>query len=229
MACDPRLLDLILESLIFLRTVGQLTEKMSRSDSPWRPSMASDHTVYKDTADEPDLPRDRLTRVTQSTENSNVAFRDRDDIRERERDLLQRTSMLEDMVRALSAALKVNWREGLVASTSSGHPRANESAFPSLIPEAPDRSYPPQAYTLPSNTSFDCPYSEAYIRYVLELIPKYDGHGMPVWQFIHACKRAKDSISLINKVYLVSFLKNKLTGHALKQLKTIRTIPWINF
>jgi len=48
----------------------------------------------------------------------------------------------------------------------------------------------------------------------LELIPKYDGHNIPVWQFARACKRARDSIPFVDEAHLVHLIRNKLTGHA---------------
>lgn len=57
-------------------------------------------------------------------------------------------------------------------------------------------------------------YSESVFHEALDLVPKFDGHNMPILQFVHACKRAKKLIPLINETHLVQLLQNKLTGHA---------------
>ncbi|KYN07860.1 hypothetical protein ALC62_01166 [Cyphomyrmex costatus] len=57
-------------------------------------------------------------------------------------------------------------------------------------------------------------YPNSSIRDALELVPKYDGHNIPVLQFARACKRAKELAPLINENHLVRILRNKLTGHA---------------
>lgn len=56
--------------------------------------------------------------------------------------------------------------------------------------------------------------SNSTIREALELVPKYDGHSMPVLQFVRACKRAKELIPLTFESHLVRLLRNKLVGHA---------------
>jgi len=57
-------------------------------------------------------------------------------------------------------------------------------------------------------------YPKAYLRETLELVPKNDGHNIPVWQFARACKRAKESISLIDEAAFVKMLRNKFINHA---------------
>jgi len=57
-------------------------------------------------------------------------------------------------------------------------------------------------------------YPNSSIRDALELVPKFDGHNMPVLQFARACKRAKELIPLTNENHLVRLLRNKLIGHA---------------
>ncbi|KYN04512.1 hypothetical protein ALC62_04619 [Cyphomyrmex costatus] len=57
-------------------------------------------------------------------------------------------------------------------------------------------------------------YPKSHIRHALELVPKYDGHNIPVWQFARACKRAKYSIPQIDEALLVRMLKNRLSHHA---------------
>ncbi|KYN05599.1 hypothetical protein ALC62_03470 [Cyphomyrmex costatus] len=57
-------------------------------------------------------------------------------------------------------------------------------------------------------------YPKSYIRDALELVPKYDGHNIPVWQFARACKRAKEAVPLVDETLLVRMLRNKLSHHA---------------
>ncbi|KYN27418.1 hypothetical protein ALC57_03196 [Trachymyrmex cornetzi] len=57
-------------------------------------------------------------------------------------------------------------------------------------------------------------YPKSYVRDALELVPKYDGHNIPVWQFARACKRARDSVPQIDEALLVRILRNKLSHHA---------------
>ncbi|KYN17807.1 hypothetical protein ALC57_09911 [Trachymyrmex cornetzi] len=57
-------------------------------------------------------------------------------------------------------------------------------------------------------------YPKSHIRDALELVPKYDGHNIPIWQFARTCKRAKDSIPLIDEALFVKMLRNKLSHHA---------------
>lgn len=57
-------------------------------------------------------------------------------------------------------------------------------------------------------------YSNSSIRDALELVPKYDGHNIPVLQFARSCKRAKELVPLTNENHLVRLLRSKLVGHA---------------
>jgi len=56
-------------------------------------------------------------------------------------------------------------------------------------------------------------YPKAYLREALKLVSKYDGHNISVWQFARACKRAKESISLIDEAAFVKMLRNKLINY----------------
>ncbi|KYN02970.1 hypothetical protein ALC62_06195 [Cyphomyrmex costatus] len=58
------------------------------------------------------------------------------------------------------------------------------------------------------------PYLKSHIRDALDLVPKYDGYNIPVWQFSRACKRAKESIPSVDEAQLVRMLRNKLSHHA---------------
>ncbi|KYN27680.1 hypothetical protein ALC57_02928 [Trachymyrmex cornetzi] len=65
------------------------------------------------------------------------------------------------------------------------------------------------------NTTFSsgaAPYQKSYVRDALELVPKYDGHNIPVWQFARACKR--ETVPLVDEAYFVRLLRNKLMHHA---------------
>ncbi|KYM94193.1 hypothetical protein ALC62_15179 [Cyphomyrmex costatus] len=67
-----------------------------------------------------------------------------------------------------------------------------------------------EARLFPSNMS----YLKSHIRDALDLVSKYDGYNIPVWQFTRACKRAKESIPSVDKTQLVRMLRNKLLHHA---------------
>ncbi|KYM99639.1 hypothetical protein ALC62_09607 [Cyphomyrmex costatus] len=58
------------------------------------------------------------------------------------------------------------------------------------------------------------PYLKSHIRDALDLVPKYDGYNIPVWQFSRACKRAKETIPSVDEARLVRMLRNKLSHHA---------------
>lgn len=136
------------------------------------------------------------------------------DMREKERQLSERTAMLENMMHMFSSALSGACRAGPAASTPV--PQAvgpNQSAFTLQTPPHTS-SQPETAFTGINNSLYSASYPKSYLRDALELVPKYDGHNIPVWQFSRACKRAKDSVPLVDEALFVRMLKNKLAHHA---------------
>lgn len=118
--------------------------------------------------------------------NYETAFKE---MREKEIELCKRTEMLENMMRVLT--------NGFATSTPT-----EAAAGPNLT-----FSYPNSPFQVTGN-------SKSYIRDALDLVPKYDGHNIPVWQFARACKRAKESIPLTDEAHFVRMLRNKLSNHA---------------
>lgn len=101
------------------------------------------------------------------------------EIREKERELTKRTEMLENMMRALSINL----------SSEPISPRSNEATN-----YAQGRNSVTSPLTGITSPGFPAPYPKSCLRDALELVPKYDGHNISVWQFARACKRARDSL-----------------------------------
>lgn len=136
------------------------------------------------------------------------------DVKERERELSRRTEALENMM-------------ALYASTLSGA-RVSEPSTSTPIQPALKNAPPPLNFATPSghactaiNSSLNVTspsvisgYPNSYIRDALDLVPQYDGHNIPVWQFARACKRARQSIPVIDEAVLVRMLRNKLSHHA---------------
>lgn len=136
--------------------------------------------------------------MDRSGEPSNYTARNEDrvsyemalkEMREKETELCKRTEMLENMMRVLT--------NGFATSTPTEAPAGPNLTF----------SYPNNPLQVTGN-------SKSYLRDALELVPKYDGHNIPVWQFARACKRAKESIPLIDEAHFVRMLRNKLSNHA---------------
>lgn len=124
-------------------------------------------------------------------------------LKKREKELTQKAENIENMMKIFTDALagfRTPPSPAPTTSTDYGQPppfyRGNS---------CPTASSTPHAHT---------PYSKSYIRDALELVPKFDGHNIPIWQFARACKRAKESIPLLDEAHLVRSLRNKLTGHA---------------
>jgi len=134
------------------------------------------------------------------------------DLKERERELMRRTENMESMMSVLTNALS-----GLrlpAPSTSTPVEQIPAGfALPHLHFQTPQKDFHPTLPLLSPSPSVS-PYPKSYIRDALELVPKYDGHSIPVWQFARACKRAKESIPLVDEAHLVGLLRNKLTHHA---------------
>lgn len=136
------------------------------------------------------------------------------DMREKERQLSERTAMLENMMHMFSSALSGTSRAGPAVSTPVTQPVGpSQSAFTLQTPPH-GSSQPGTTFTGINNSIYSAPYPKSYLRDALELIPKYDGHNIPVWQFCRACKRAKDSVPLVDEALFVRMLKNKLAHHA---------------
>lgn len=137
------------------------------------------------------------------------------DIKEKERVLNQRTEMLENMMRTLTGILS-----GLrppEPSTSMPNDQTPTSVPPPLNFSTPGHSNigiagSPIGASPPFVSS--SPYPKSYLRDALELVPKYDGHNIPVWQFARACKRAKETVPLVDEAQFVRMLRNKLSHHA---------------
>jgi hypothetical protein len=121
------------------------------------------------------------------------------EMRVKEKELSSRTEMLENMVRTLTSSFSAS--TPIESATGSAPPFGLQS---------------PHSQSLPATNSFSqmMGYSKSYLRDALELVPKYDGHNIPVWQFARACKRAKESLPLADEAFFVRMLRNKLTHHA---------------
>lgn len=127
------------------------------------------------------------------------------DMSSREFDLLHQVTLLKDMTQGITARL--NTMEGPTASTPFSS-KAGPPHYPTVatnvtrdIPPSPEAPRGPQTQNF---STFSQSYSKSCMRDALELVPKYDGHNMPIWQFTRACKRAKESIPLIDEQHLVS-------------------------
>lgn len=127
------------------------------------------------------------------------------ELRKKEVELGERTKALEDMMRAITNLLSD------VRGSSS-----NVNGPPPTFHDQSASCSLPQSSTPGTGTSFSyaSTYPKSYLRDALELVPKYDGHNIPVWQFARACKRAKESIPLVDEASFVCMLRNKLTHHA---------------
>lgn len=132
------------------------------------------------------------------------------EMREKEKELNERTSMLENMMRLLT-----NFVPG-ANSTETCSPAHHAAVPPKIdVQTPPPASFFPATPNTVTNSSFStAAYSKSYLRDALELVPKYDGHNIPIWQFARACKRAKESVPLVDEALLVRMLKNKLNNHA---------------
>ncbi|XP_039308185.1 uncharacterized protein LOC120358336 [Solenopsis invicta] len=129
-------------------------------------------------------------------------------LKKREKELTRKADNIESMMKIFTQTLAGS--RPPPTFTSTGQPEHVPLWSPEALRDIPSASSMPSAFTYPSNT----PYSRSYIRDALELVPKYDGHNIAVWQFARACKRAKESVPLLDEAHLVRSLRNKLTGHA---------------
>lgn len=114
------------------------------------------------------------------------------EMREKEKELTKRIEMLENMLRNLTTTISTLFPVDLNVSSPS---------FNLSTPQLSSR-----------NTEIG--YSKFYLRDTLEMVPKYDGHNIPVWQFARACKRARESVPLVDEAHFVRMLRNKLSNHA---------------
>jgi len=129
-------------------------------------------------------------------------------IQEREKELTRKTELLEQMVQTFSLFFNR-------ASPGTPPSESQPSGFsPGRNFELPPYTTPGRSSTFPLSQASTPMYPKSYIRDALELISKYDGHNIPVWQFARACKRARDSIPFVDEAHLVHLIRNKLTGHA---------------
>jgi hypothetical protein len=132
------------------------------------------------------------------------------EIREKEKELSKRTEMLEGMMRALSCILPTPPSSTPVEAPTGTYPPSFN-----FQTSSPREQYPSVNLTTGIANPHVLPsYSKAYLRDALELVPKYDGHCIPVWQFARACKRARESVPLVDEALFVRMLRNKLTHHA---------------
>lgn len=122
-----------------------------------------------------------------------------EEMREKEKELTKRTEMLENMMRSLSNTFTI--------SSPSEAPAAASSSFNFSSPLV-------QAANLTNSFTPSTNYPKSYLRDALELVPKYDGHNLPVWQFARACKRAKEAVPSVDEALFVRMLRNKLSHHA---------------
>lgn len=121
------------------------------------------------------------------------------------------TELLQNSVRAMTEAISgLNSANFLIPPDRLNYreePYSHENLFQGQTssPLNPPSNMSANAYAI---------YPKSHIRDALESVPKYDGHNIPVWQFARACKRAKDSIPLIDEALFVRMLRNKLSHHA---------------
>lgn len=128
------------------------------------------------------------------------------EIKIKEKELTERTRMLENMMQTFANYLpKANVSEPC-ATTSTIPPPPINFQTPTLQTSTPG--------TNASGFSYPPAYPKSYLRDALELVPKYDGHNLPVWQFARACKRAKETVPMVDEAMFVRMLRNKLTHHA---------------
>lgn len=129
------------------------------------------------------------------------------DMREKEKELSKRTELLENMVRMLTSNLG-----GAHHTEPSTSNLISQTAPPPLHFSTP-LTNPYTSTGSPMGITFPSRFSKSYLRDALELVPKYDGHNIPIWQFARACKRAKETVPLIDEALFVRMLRNKLTHH----------------
>lgn len=129
---------------------------------------------------------------------------------EKEKELDRRTETLENTIRLLFGSFC-----GMASSTPTDS--CPEYAPPQLNHPLFARDYL-SSMNNQSNSAMNphlvSPYPKSYLRDALDLVPKYDGHNIPVWQFARACKRAKESVPLLDEPQFVRMLRNKLSHHA---------------
>lgn len=111
---------------------------------------------------------------------------------------------LEKHVNDIQNNLRDSVPQRTITNTSPNN-QVNRNSVHSVLPASDFRTSLPHTENRYSNSS---------IRDALELVPKYDGHNMPILQFARACKRAKELSPLTNENHLVRLLRNKLIGHA---------------
>ncbi|CAL1671636.1 unnamed protein product [Lasius platythorax] len=129
------------------------------------------------------------------------------EIREKEKELTERTRMLENMMQTF-----VNYFPK--SNVSEPHATTSIQSPPTHIPTPNLSQQSATPATNMSGFSYPSAYPKSYLRDALELVPKYDGHNIPVWQFARACKRAKETVPLVDETMFVRMLRNKLTHHA---------------
>lgn len=151
---------------------------------------------------------DRSDSETENGENHVEFDKAIREIRRKEKELNDRTRILENMMQTFAS---------YIPRTNLFEPHASTSgAAPSVgVPFAAHmQQQTPSPGTGISNFSYPAAHPKSYLRDALELVPKYDGHNIPVWQFARACKRAKETVPLIDETLFVRMLRNKLTHHA---------------
>lgn len=121
------------------------------------------------------------------------------EMRDKERELLKRTETLENMMRTFTGNISNSNTDELTAS-----PPPSFSFSPS----------PTQSTSVTHHLPHSTGIPQSYLRDAVELVPRYDGHNIPVWQFARACKRAKESVPLVDEALFVRMLRNKLMYHA---------------
>lgn len=132
------------------------------------------------------------------------------EVKEKEKELTQRTIALENMVRTLTQSLAATQLKEAVPIEQTPPDTPFSLRFSTLGNLHASTNSPVGT----NNNSCPTGYSKAYLRDALELVPKYDGHNIPIWQFTRACKRAKEAVALIDEALFVRMLRNKLTHHA---------------
>lgn len=138
------------------------------------------------------------------------------DVKRKEGELTKCTMMFEDILKIFTEAIS----NARASATATSTPRAPGNAPPLNFSSPTGPSFlateAPPEFTTSNITALSgtSAYSKTYIRDALELVPKYDGHNIPVWQFARACKRAKESIGVVDEAVFVRMLRNKLSHHA---------------
>lgn len=132
-------------------------------------------------------------------------------LREQERELTARTSLFEAYIKSLTSGQTIGQAPQTTRPTTM-----RPQPFPSNLSTASVRApnFTRESTNEIRQNAIAQDYPKSYIREVLDLIPRYDGHNISIWKFAKSCRRARESLPLTNEAYLVTLIRNKLESHA---------------